>query len=83
MTLPQELVNLLAGAGFGVLGWFARVLWVAVRDLEKDLAKLREELPRTYIPKAEARDAINDLAHEMRENFARLFALLDGKADKK
>jgi len=82
MMLPQEVINLLAGVGFSALGWFARVLWVAVRDLEKDLAKLREELPQTYLPKAEAREAIADLAHEMRQSFDRLFKLLDQKADK-
>ena len=80
--ISQEMINLLMGAGFSALGWFARVLLVAVRDLEKDLSKLREELPRTYLPKSEAREAIADLTHEMRENFARLFKLLDGKADK-
>lgn len=82
MMLPQEMINLLAGVGFSALGWFARVLWVAVRDLEKDIAKLREELPRTYLPKSEAREAIADLTKEMHENFARLFHILDGKADK-
>lgn len=82
MMLPQEMINLLAGVGFSALGWFGRILWVAVRDLEKDLAKLREELPRTYLPKTEAREAIADLTKEMRENFARLFHILDGKADK-
>lgn len=82
MMLPQEMINLLAGVGFSALGWFARILLVAVRDLEKDLAKLREELPRTYLPKAEAREAIADLTKEMRENFNRLFSLLDQKADK-
>lgn len=82
MMLTQEMINLLAGVGFSALGWFARILLVAVRDLEKDLAKLREELPRTYLPKAEAREAIADLTKEMRENFNRLFSLLDQKADK-
>lgn len=80
--MSQELFNMIAGLGFGALGWFARVLWVAVRDLEKDLAKLREDLPRTYLPKSEAREAIGDLTKEMRESFARLFSLLDHKADK-
>ena len=82
MMPPQEMINLLAGVGFSALGWFARVLWVAVRDLEKDLARLREDLPRIYLPKSEAREAINDLAHEMRENFKRLFEMLDRKVDK-
>ena len=30
----------------------------------------------------EEREAINDLAHEMRENFKRLFEMLDRKVDK-
>lgn len=80
--MNQDLINFLAGTALAVGGWFARVLWVAVRDLEKDLSRLREELPAKYLPKAEAREAIADLTHEMRENFARLFKLLDGKADK-
>lgn len=80
--MNQDLINILAGGAFSALGWFARVLWVAVRDLEKDLAKLREELPQTYLPKAEAREAIADLAHEMRQSFERLFKLLDQKVDK-
>ncbi len=80
--MSQELFNMIAGLGFGALGWFARVLWVAVRDLEKDLARLREDLPRVYLPKSEAREAINDLAHEMRGNFQRLLEMLYKKAAK-
>ena len=80
--MNQDLINFLAGTALAVGGWFARVIWVAVRDLEKDLARMREDLPRVYLPKSEAHEAINDLAHEMRENFARLFTLLDKKADK-
>ena len=82
MNLPQDILNILAGMAFSVGGWFVRVIWVAVRDLEKDLARLREDLPRVYLPKSEAREAINDLAHEMRGNFQRLFEMLDKKADK-
>lgn len=73
---------MVAGVGFSALGWFARVLWVAVRDLEKDMSKLKEELPKTYIPKHEARDLIMDLTKEMRDNFNRLFNLMDQKQDK-
>ena len=78
----QDLINLIAGVGFSALGWFARVLLVAVRDLEKDVSKLREEMPRTYLPKHEARELISDLTSEMRNNFSRLFELIDKKVDK-
>lgn len=80
--MNQETINMIAGIAFSVFGWFARVLWVAVRDLEKDLAKLREDLPQTYLPKHEARDLIGDLTKEIRDNFNRIFTLLDSKADK-
>jgi cell division protein FtsB len=80
--MNQETINMIAGIAFSVFGWFARVLWVAVRDLEKDLAKLREDLPQTYLPKHEARDLISDLTKEIRDNFNRIFTLLDNKADK-
>jgi hypothetical protein len=49
--MNQELINMIAGVAFSVFGWFARILWVAVREMEKDLSKLREELPRIYLPK--------------------------------
>ena len=78
----QDLINLIAGVGFSALGWFARVLLVAVRDLEKDLSRLREEMPRTYLPKHDARELISDLTSEMRNNFNRLFELIDKKVDK-
>ena len=53
-----------------------------IKALREEVARLREELPRTYLPKSEAREAISDLTREMRENFNRLFQLLDTKADK-
>ena len=80
--MNQETINMIAGIAFSVFGWLARVLRVAVRDLEKDLAKLREDLPQTYLPKQEARDLIGDLTKEIRDNFNRIFTLLDNKADK-
>ena len=79
---PQDLINIAAGAAFSALGWFARILWVAVRDLERDMGRLREELPKTYLPKIEARELLSELSREMRDNFKRLFEMLDKKEDK-
>ena len=61
MNLPQELINILAGLAFSVGGWFARVIWVAVRDLEKDPGPAARR-PAARVPaKSEAHEAINDL----------------------
>jgi hypothetical protein len=74
----QDLINLAFGAAASVLGWFARELWAAVKDLKSDLAKLREELPRTYV----VRDDYKDDIREIKEMLTKLFDRLDNKADK-
>jgi cell division protein FtsB len=74
----QDLLNIAFGACSGVLGWFARELWAAVKDLKSDLAKLREELPRNYV----IRDDYKDDIREIKEMLTKLFDRLDNKADK-
>ena len=74
----QDLINLAFGASASVLGWFARELWAAVKELKSDLAKLREELPRTYV----VRDDYKDDIREIKEMLTKLFDRIDNKADK-
>ena len=74
----QDLLNFAFAAVSGVLGWFAREMWTAVKELKADLAKLREELPRTYV----ARDDYRDDIREIKDMLTRLFDRIDNKADK-
>lgn len=74
----QNLLNIAFGVASSVLGWFAREMWSAVKELKADLAKLREELPRTYV----VRDDYKDDIREIKEMLTKLFDRLDGKADK-
>jgi cell division protein FtsB len=74
----QDLLNIAFGACSGVLGWFARELWAAVKELKSDLAKLREELPRNYV----IRDDYKDDIREIKEMLTKLFDRIDNKADK-
>ena len=74
----QDLINLAFGASASVLGWFARELWAAVKELKVDLAKLREELPRNYV----IRDDYKADIREIKEMLTKLFDRLDNKADK-
>lgn len=60
MTI-QDLFNVMAAAGFGVGGWWAKTVWNAVQELKADLAKLREEIPKEYIPKNEFHEGIKEL----------------------
>jgi len=74
----QDLLNIAFGACSGVLGWFARELWAAVKELKSDLAKLREELPREYVMKEDYRRDI----YEIKEMLNKIFDRLDNKVDK-
>ena len=74
----QHLINALLAGGFTVLGWFARELWAAVKELKVDLAKLREDLPREYVIRTDYREDIRDI----KAMLAKIFEKLEAKADK-
>jgi hypothetical protein len=75
---PQHLIDIGLGTACAVTGWFARELWAAVKELKADLAKLREDLPRTYV----ARDDYRADMREIKDMLGKIFDRLDGKADK-
>ena len=74
----QHLINGLLGGGFTVLGWFARELWAAVKELKVDLASLREDLPREYVIRTDYREDIRDI----KAMLAKIFEKLEAKADR-
>jgi len=74
----QDLINALIGGGFAVLGWFARELWSAVKELKADLAKLREDLPKEYVARDDYREDIRDI----KAMLAKIFEKLEQKADR-
>jgi hypothetical protein len=75
---PQNLIDTALGIGFAVLGWFARELWAAVKELKADLSKLREDLPKTYVARDDYRQDMSDI----KTMLAKIFDKLDGKQDK-
>ena len=66
------------GIGMTVVGWFARELWAAVKELKADLAKLREDLPKEYLAKDDYKEDIR----EIKSMLAKIFEKLENKADK-
>lgn len=75
---PQSILNIVLCISMSVLGWFARELWSAVKDLKSDLAKLREDLPKSYIMREDYRSDMRDI----KDMLGKIFDKLDGKADK-
>jgi len=60
-----------------VIGWFARELWAAVKDLKADIAKLREELPKEYVGKNDYRQDVK----ELKDMIGKLFDILDRRRE--
>lgn len=71
----QTAANILLAAGIAGIGWFARVLWEANKDLREDLARLREKIAETYVTKVDFRDAWREVMDLLRA--------IDGKLDRK
>jgi len=74
----QQIIDLGLGAVMAVIGWFARELWSAVKELKSDLSKLREDLPKDYV----ARDDYRQDIRELKEIMNKIFDRLDNKQDK-
>lgn len=74
----QTIINALFGVVSAGFGWFAREMWSATKSLKDDLSKLREDLPKTYVPKDDYRDG----QREIKEMLNKIFDRLDTKADK-
>lgn len=68
-----------------VVGWLAREMWSAVKELKTNIAKLREELPHNYVIKDDFRSDMTVIRNEMKEirdMLGRIFDKLDGKQDR-
>ena len=74
----QQLLNIGLSTVMLVIGWFARELWAAVKELKVDLSKMREDLPKVYLAKDDYRSDLKDI----RDMLGKIFDKLDGKQDK-
>lgn len=74
----QNVINIVGGAALTAIGWFARELWSAVKDLKVDLAKLREELPKTYVTREDFKSDVRDI----KDMLSKIFDRLENKVDK-
>ena len=74
----QQLLNVVLSVAMSVLGWFARELWSAVKELKADLSKLREDLPKSYVSRDDYREDMRDI----KELLNKIFDKLEAKQDK-
>lgn len=74
----QHFINLLGGAALSVLGWFARQLWDAMKELRADLHTLEINLPENYVKRSD----LDKRMERIEDMFQRIYDKLDAKADK-
>lgn len=74
----QNVINLLGGAALSVMGWFARQLWDAMKELRSNLHTLEVNLPERYVKK----DDMDRRMEHIESMFQRIYDKLDAKADK-
>jgi hypothetical protein len=66
------------GAGLGVLGWFARVLYEATQSLRRDLSALEVRIGTDYV----RYDRLRDVMEPMVQQLDRIENALTKKVDK-
>lgn len=49
------------------LGWFARQLWDAVKELKKDLTALEVKIAKEYVPYDRLKDALEPIMESLME----------------
>jgi hypothetical protein len=74
----QPLINAALGVILAGIGWFARQIWEAVKELREDLHRIEVDLPSTYVKRV---DYAQDLI-EIKALLQKIFDRLDQKVDK-
>ena len=82
LTDVQGILNLVVAAVLMVLGWLARELWNAVKNLKEDLHQIEIDLPSKYISKDEYHDSMIEIRELCKRIFDKIDALEQRKADK-
>ena len=85
----QSVFNLAMGFVMASLGWFAREIWDAIKDVRRDIKDLDTRMHTDFVRKDDFKDAMAEHKHDMNAGFREikemigtLFSKLDNKADK-
>lgn len=78
----QTLINGAIWIAIGIGGWFAREVWGAVKELQKDIHQIEIDLPSNYIRRDEFHDGLKEIKEICRQIFDKVDSLEKRKADK-
>lgn len=74
----QTVFNLVGGVATAALGWFAKTIYGAIRDLERDFGTHKEMVARDYVTTA----SLQRLEDKLVTKLDLVLDRLDRKADK-
>lgn len=74
----QSIFNVATGLAGFLGGWVMKMLWETQKELRRDMKKLEEGLPETYV----RRDDFKDFMAQIWTKLDRIEGKLDGKVDK-
>jgi len=75
---PQTLINIAGGITLSVVGWLARELWGAVKELRDDIHRIEIDLPKNYVSRVD----LDARMKRIEDMLQRIDDKLDAKADK-
>ena len=75
---PQTIINIAGGLVLSVVGWLARELWGAVKDLREDIHRIEVDLPKTYVPRVD----LDARMKRIEDTLQLIDDKLDAKADR-
>jgi hypothetical protein len=76
--MDQNFYNIAVAASGAGIGWFVKVVWDSVRELQEDLKRLERDLHINYVAKDDYRQDILEIKNMVKQ----IFDKLDRKADK-
>jgi hypothetical protein len=74
----QTLINIAGGVTLSIVGWLARELWGAVKELRDDIHRIEIDLPKNYV----ARVDLDSRMKHIEDMFQRIYDKLDEKANR-
>lgn len=94
--MEQSIFNWAVGIAGFLGGWVLKVVWDAVKTLQRDLREIERGMPEIYVRKDDFRETVKGLREDMREvrqdmkdgfnkidsTLGLLFKKIDGKEDK-
>jgi chorismate mutase len=85
----QTIINFILGGFTALIGWFAREIWDAIKELRGEIKQLDKQMHQDFVRRDDFRDAMAEHKVDMQQGFREVkellgavFKRLENKQDK-